>query len=58
MTPQPCHTVRRGRQANAPETAGLCSEARFTERKMSQGEGTQGVRDETEAVVYGEEVEK
>lgn len=58
MTLQLCHTVRCSRQANAPETAGLCSEA-LLQRKMSRGEGeTQDVRDETDVMVYGEEVEK
>lgn len=41
-----------------PGTAGLCSDA-LLQRKMSQDEReTQDMRDETEAVVYGEEVGK
>lgn len=58
MTLQPCHTVRYGRQASTPETAGLCCEGLLW-RKMSQGEGeTQDMKDGTEAMVNGEEEEK
>lgn len=58
MTPQPCHTVLYSSQANTPETAGLYSDVLLW-RKMSQVEGeTQDMKDETEVMVYGEEVEK